>query len=70
MTKVTGDRDEGEQRTSGVKRGGTSKFSAGGDKYNRGTEIVNIKTRKEEESAAIVESFGIIGKVNKKSVHF
>ena len=70
MTKPTADSHDAEQRTSGVKRG-TSKFSAGGDKYSRGpTEIVNIKTRKDEESAAIVESFGIIGKVNKKSVHF
>lgn len=47
---------------------GSGKFSAAADKYK--AEIVNIRTKKDEDSAAIVESFGIIGKVHKKSVHF
>ena len=55
----------GSTVTSVGKRGGP-KF----DKFSRNTEIVNIRTKKDEESAAIVESFGIIGKVQKKSVHF
>lgn len=59
--------------TSGVRaRGpvgqGGGKFSAAADKYK--AEIVNIRTKKDDDSAAIVESFGILGKVHKKSVHF